>query len=544
MQASNMSAQQGAASALTNIVRCQCPPPPPPLEFPENVKREMQLIDAEHRGRECELYSKIIELQIENANLKGDKEALKGILSHRDKMLVELQTQLQIMEYVCRENDVKVDIDLCPDEAFQNWSFKESDEVYQRIILTTQDMLRTGHKCIQENTVTSRSSAHNSLPRRSSWAMSNMAGSAGLGIHRGTVIHDQGAAGTQGINIQDQGSDSSVPTKKMSHQQGANKADKQRLLQLEQVFQVTGNSSSSIVSHANLAKIDAGVVENNGRRALDCGDDRSSVFRTSTDDYCYTGEDFIDEIGRSHVDSDASGDDVDGDDDDEGQESEFEELGEDMIKYVELESSVGPPRRDSRSSSFSKMGGSSPYGGVSAIGTPDMSTAVLMKNLWAHKSSNGARQSASTTPLQHPFHSQQQQQQHYSQPHFRYGATASGNTRRVSGGSSVSCSSLIDDYFMQGQQDLVDTTKITAVAGPMQHGQPTTAAPIVIGLGLSGIFPPAPLPTSSSSSSSSSFASSSPFYAPVHTATTITLQREATPARLHCPYRHYHHHRL
>lgn len=37
----------------------------------------------------------IIELQIEVANLKSEKESLSRIVSRRDKMLLELQVQLQ-----------------------------------------------------------------------------------------------------------------------------------------------------------------------------------------------------------------------------------------------------------------------------------------------------------------------------------------------------------------------------------------------------------------------------------------------------------------
>ncbi|KAI7817969.1 hypothetical protein BC939DRAFT_480732 [Gamsiella multidivaricata] len=373
----NMGKEMHMTNAPTVIVRCQCPPP---LEFPEYVKREMKREEEEHRQRECGLYAKIIELQIENANLKGEKETLHRVVSHRDKMLLELQMQLQAMEFVCRENDIKVDIDMCPDEVIENWSFKESDEVYQRILLTTQDLLRNGSKCLEQNTVVGRSSREHIRATRSSTGSPSK------------VSLDQGSRTVEPLQF------------KETSRPGTLKLDMQSLMQAEQVFD--GNSDRSTVNHSNLAEINASV-ERNGRRALDCGDDRSNLFHESAGGY--------------HSSEDDDGDVEDDSDDDEGQESEFEQLGEDMIKYVELQSSVGP-RRESRSASLSKM--------MTPVGTPDMSTAVLMKNFLK----SGARRSAGTTPLSHPLHHQPQQS-------YSHGGKPADRT------SSISSSSLIDDYF-------------------------------------------------------------------------------------------------
>ncbi|KAG0350974.1 hypothetical protein BGZ54_003484 [Gamsiella multidivaricata] len=284
------------------------------------------------------------------------------------------------MEFVCRENDIKVDIDMCPDEVIENWSFKESDEVYQRILLTTQDLLRNGSKCLEQNTVVGRSSREHIRATRSSTGSPSK------------VSLDQGSRTVEPLQF------------KETSRPGTLKLDMQSLMQAEQVFD--GNSDRSTVNHSNLAEINASV-ERNGRRALDCGDDRSNLFHESAGGY--------------HSSEDDDGDVEDDSDDDEGQESEFEQLGEDMIKYVELQSSVGP-RRESRSASLSKM--------MTPVGTPDMSTAVLMKNFLK----SGARRSAGTTPLSHPLHHQPQQS-------YSHGGKPADRT------SSISSSSLIDDYF-------------------------------------------------------------------------------------------------
>ncbi|KAF9995840.1 hypothetical protein BGZ79_010439 [Entomortierella chlamydospora] len=314
-----------------SVVRCQCPPP---LEFPENVKLEMKREELEHRQRESELYSKIIELQIENANLKGDKETLCRVVSHRDKMLMEVRVQLQAMEYFCRENDIKVDIEMCPDEVIQNWSFKESDEVYQRILITTQDLLRTASKCLEENT--SRTSSRQRQRRRSNRSSStNTTASA-------RSYRSDASVGKDGVLV------------KETSRPGTLKLDIESLLRSEQ--ELIGNKST--VNHSNLADINAGIIGDDGRRALDAGNHRPTFFRAG--------------------DEDGSSDDED-DGGDDSQESEFEELGEDMIKYVQLQPSMGPPRRKSRSPSFSRMTAMSPYCG-SYVGTPDMSSSAMMKD--------------------------------------------------------------------------------------------------------------------------------------------------------------------
>ncbi|KAF9922038.1 hypothetical protein FBU30_007894 [Linnemannia zychae] len=418
----------------TIIVKCTCPPP---IKFPENVKQEMKREEEEHRKRECGLYEKIIELQIENANLQSEKETLNRVLSRRDKMLLELQMQLQAMEFVCRENDIKVDIDMCPDEAIENWSFKESDEVYQRILLTTQDLLRTGSKCLEENMVASRSSSqHQRRSRHSSMTNSStasttrssvgsiVAGGVNLSMFEDGIASRRNlAAGlsedTQPLATQDQ--EVNPLLFKETSRPGTLKLDLQTLLRSEQE------------SNSNIG------IECGGRRAIDCGEDRSSFFRDvanqSPDSQRENG------LGISSADDD---DEID-DDDDEDEESEFEELGEDMIKFSDLQSSVAP-RRESRASSFSML---LPPGGChSGATTPDLSSAVLMKNMW---SANGsARRSACNTPLYHPAfqHIGQQQQQHnYSQ----YSHSHRRSINRSSGGSSLSSSSLLEDYFSRPQ---------------------------------------------------------------------------------------------
>lgn len=94
-----------------------------------------------------------------------------------------------------------------------------------------------------------------------------------------------------------------------------------------------------------------------------------------------------------------------------------------MIKYVELQSSMTP--RQSRSSSFSKPN-------MPSL-TPDMSTAVLMKNMW------GSRRNTRTTPILHS-----------TQGHFS--PTSQSRSRlshRGSSSSSLSSSSnsILEDYY-------------------------------------------------------------------------------------------------
>ncbi|KAF9349066.1 hypothetical protein BGX26_012581 [Mortierella sp. AD094] len=386
------------------------------------MKRE----ELEHRQRESELYSKIIELQIENANLKGDKETLCRVVSHRDKMLMEIRVQLQAMEFFCRENDIKVDIEMCSDEVIQNWSFKESDEVYQRILLTTQDLLRTASKCLEENMISMRSSSQQQQQQRSTRSSSTTSAKT---LRKGTSESVQSVATN----------DEDAVLFKETSRPGTLKLDLQSLLRSEQEFS-ENKGNRSTVSHSNLAEIDAGIAERDGRRALDGGDHRSTFFRASSGDE----DDSFDEE----------------DDGDDSQESEFEELGEDMIKYVELQPSMGP-RRESRSSSFSRMTAMSPYCG-SYVGTPDMSTAVLMKNLW---SGGAAKRSSATTPSQHPSYQYQHQQQ-----------LRRGSAKRSSGGSLHSNGSLVEDYF----------TKLHPCdqASPYSTPAQPTATPIGLGLGL------------------------------------------------------------
>ncbi|KAH7030349.1 hypothetical protein BKA57DRAFT_223411 [Linnemannia elongata] len=455
-----------STTTTTTVVKCTCPPP---LEFPENVKREMRREEEEHRQRECGLYEKIIELQIENANLQGEKDSLHRVLSRRDKMLLELQMQLQAMEFVCRENEIKVDIDMCPDEAIENWSFKESDEVYQRILLTTQDLLRTGSKCLEENMVMPRSSSQHQRPTRTasfpSSASSTTRSSLGSNVPINFALFDNGVAprrnvvaglseGAQPLTVQDQEVDPLLF--KETSRPGTLKLDLHTLLRSEQEF--NSNKTRSTINQGNLAEVDAGI-ERGGRRAIDCGDDRSSFFRAA-----------IGSSNNNHVDSAVDDESDDDEDDTEGEESEFEELGEDMIKFVDLQSSV-VPRRDSRASSFSML---MPPGGThSAATTPDLSSAVLMKNMW---SANGsARRSASTTPLHHPAFQQmpQQQQHHYHQHHQHYSQPHRNSANRSSGGSTLSSSSgsLLEDYFTRPQE---------------QH-QVQQSASVGLGLGLTGL---------------------------------------------------------
>ncbi|KAF9389500.1 hypothetical protein CPB97_011244 [Podila verticillata] len=362
---------------------CQCPPP---LEFPENVKQEMKREEEEHRQRECGLYAKIIELQIEVANLKGEKESLSRVVSRRDKMLLELQVQLQAMEFVCRENEIKVDIDMCPDEAIENWSFKESDEVYQRIILTTQELLRNGARCLEEGV----------SPRTQSRPRTRISSTSSFSVTDRTKNVVGLSANSQPHLVQDV---DPLLFKKTSRP-GTLKFDMQTLLHSEQEYH---NRQSKTPKALDLAQVNL-AVERGPRRALDIGDDRSGLFR------------------NTHTHQEADDED---DDDDEGQESEFEELGEDMIKYVELQSSM-TPRRESRSSSFSKPA-------MPSV-TPDMSTAVLMKNMW------GSRRNTRTTPNQHPIHNG-----HFSPP----SSSRSRLSHRGSSSSSLSSSSnsILEDYY-------------------------------------------------------------------------------------------------
>ncbi|KAG0377813.1 hypothetical protein BGX24_005425, partial [Mortierella sp. AD032] len=324
------------SGSTTTVVKCNCPPP---LEFPENVKLEMKREEEEHRKRECGLYEKIIELQIENANLQGEKETLNRVLTRRDTMLIELQMQLKAMEFVCRENEIKVDIDMCPDEAIENWSFKESDEVYQRILITTQDLLRTGSKSLEENMVMPRSSSqHQRHTRTSSLANSSTSSTSRSSLGGGSAavncsLFDSGFAlrknvvaglseSAQPLTVQDQEVDPLLF--KETSRPGTLKLDLHTLLRSEQETAETTARAFFGVSPANSSSTTAASA------------------------------------AKKDIDDD--------EDDDEDEESEFEELGEDMIKYVELQSSVAP-RRESRASSFSML---MPPGNISAATTPDL----------------------------------------------------------------------------------------------------------------------------------------------------------------------------
>ncbi|KAF9096241.1 hypothetical protein BGX23_011735 [Mortierella sp. AD031] len=517
------------ATATTVVVQCNCPPP---LVFPENVKRELKREEEEHRKRECGLYEKIIELQIENANLQGEKETLNRVLSRRDKMLLELQMQLQAMEFVCRENEIKVDIDMCPDEAIENWSFKESDEVYQRILLTTQDLLRTGSKCLEENVVTSRSSSQHQRPTRtSSFATTTSRSSLGGGSTNCSLFENGVAPrrnvvaglseGAQPLTVRDQEVDPLLF--KETSRPGTLKLDLHTLLRSEQEFN-SSNKSKGTVNQGNIAEVDAGI-EHGGRRAIDCGDDRSSFFRGIAGKRHQQGR-----LGIDHVEDEADDD----EDDDESEESEFEELGEDMIKFVDLQSSM-TPRRESRASSFSLL--MPPGGSLSAATTPDLSSAVLMKNMWTANGS--ARRSASTTPVHHPAH-----QQHFSQQHHQYQQYPQSHRRsanRSSAGSTLSSSSsLLDDYFTRPQFTY-------------QEQQSAASSVVGLGLGLTGLgrspeqvsserflstpprgaLPPPPLPSSMPMSLSKS---------PSPRGHPVSLSPLGGDSCATFPSSHYHHH--
>ncbi|KAF9366678.1 hypothetical protein BGX34_010353 [Mortierella sp. NVP85] len=378
----------------------------------------MRREEEEHRQRECGLYEKIIELQIENANLKGDKDSLTRIVSRRDKMLVELQMQLQALEFVCRENNFKVDIDLRSDEVIENWSFKESDECYQRILLSTQDLLRAGEKCL-ETPMTGRASSQHARSVRSPTG-------------KRSLEHGRASPASLSDSVRSGRGASPLMFKDSSRAGSFN------------------NSSRSLVSQSSLSEIDAGIVRDR-RAALDCGDDRSGIDNQA-------------EGQHSDDDSDSQSDD--------SEESEFEELGEDMIKYVELQSSVGPRRDSSRSSSGSKP-----------AGTPDMPASVLMKNVYGR--TGGA----------HPFYQQQRR----------------SRANRSSGGSllsNLSNSSLLDDYYTRSRRS-TESSRSNPSPQPGAH----------IGLGLIGInrspeqvsmerflaappmgaLPPSPVPSSATS---------------------------------------------
>ncbi|GJJ73538.1 hypothetical protein EMPS_05896 [Entomortierella parvispora] len=364
--------KNNSSTEATVVVQCNCPPP---LEFPENVKREMKREEEEHRQRECSLYCKIIELQIENANLKGEKETLDRVLLRREKALLEVQIQLQAVEFYCRENNIKVDIDVCPDEVIENWCFKESDAVYERILLTTQDLLRNGSRCLEENTT--RSSSHQPRSTRSSTMTYCSMDRTSIAGFRGAHVVAGISNNAQPPVAQDQNVDPILF--KETSRPGTLKFDLQTLLRSEQEFSNHQHSMKDDNKHSidvNHAQDSTDVPSS--RKALDSEDDRLSFFRSyaESEKFRFSTED-------EAVDID--------DEDDEGQDSEFEELGEDMIKFVELQSSV-PPRRGSRSMSFSRM---NPSNSNSAAATPDLSTAVLVKNLWG----GGPRRNSAATPM-------------------------------------------------------------------------------------------------------------------------------------------------
>lgn len=280
------------------------------------------------------------------------------------------------MEFFCRENDIKVDIDVCPDEAIENWCFKKSDAVYERILLITQDLLRSGSRCLEENM--SRSSSHQPRSTRSSTVTYCSMDRASIAGFRGAHVVAGISDNVQPLVVQDQGVDPILF--KETSRPGTLKFDLQTLLRSEQEFNSHQHSMRDDSQHPldNNQLLDPTDVAPSSRKALDGEDDRLSFFRACAES---------DKFRFSNEDESA---DID-DEDDEGQDSEFEELGEDMIKFVELQSSV-TPRRESRSMSFSKM---NPSNCNSAAATPDLSAVVLVKNLW----SAGPRRNSAVTPM-------------------------------------------------------------------------------------------------------------------------------------------------
>ncbi|KAG0047364.1 hypothetical protein BGZ83_007566 [Gryganskiella cystojenkinii] len=355
----------------------------------------------------------IIELQIENANLQGEKESLNRLLSRRDKTLLEVQIQLQAMEFFCRENNIKMDIDVCPDEAIENWCFKESDKVYERILITAQDLLRNGSRCLIGEPVMTRSSSQQLRSTRSSTMTSystamDRASMSSSGFRGHNVVAGL-SENVQPLAVQDQEVDPLLF--KETSRPGTLKFDLQTLLRSEQEFNSNQQQrpSSTLSSKRDMDQLIAQLdvasnaePDRGGRRALDGDDDREKFFRAyrESDQFRLSKEVEVHSAGDGNEDiHDVDDDDAYDDDDEEGQDSEFEELGEDMIKFVELQSSVAP-RRDSRSMSFSSRMSNplQPSNAKPTASSPDLSTAVLVKNLW---SSGGARRnsSAAMTPM-------------------------------------------------------------------------------------------------------------------------------------------------
>ncbi|KAF9163340.1 hypothetical protein DFQ26_002696 [Actinomortierella ambigua] len=347
-------------------VRCDCPPP---LTLPEFVQQEIRREEEEHRRRECDLYAKIIELQIEIENLKGEKESLTRVVGRRERSLEALQRQLEALEHICRENRIEVDIGLCSAEVVENWNIKESDEVYQRILFTMQDMLRTGSKCVE-----------NHRP---------------LGLLAGSATIAAGGGGQERHSLHHK--KSSINAKAAAAVAYLN--DQSQYQQQQETC--SGNEPAP-------------------RRALDDNDSRRRVLLAMGEPV-----DSLPEKDKGDPDQQGSDDEDDDEDsmdeDDDGEESEFEELGEDMLKFAELQSEI-MPRRESHNQSISSsklfsspnMSGAPPMGSSSSSSsssrgplTPDVTrssvASIAAYRPRSREGSTHSRQSTSSNLLDDYF---------------------------------------------------------------------------------------------------------------------------------------------
>ncbi|KAG0232017.1 hypothetical protein BGW42_008528 [Actinomortierella wolfii] len=397
------------SATASGMVKCNCPPP---LELPEYAKQEMRREEEEHRKRECDLYAKIIELQIEVENLKGEKETLTRVVGRRDRTLESLQRQLEALEHICRENDIEVNVGQTSSEVVESWNAKESDEVYQRILFTMQDMLRTGSKCLE-----------NHRP---------------LGLLAGSATIAAGGGGQERHS--------------MHHSQSSFNAKAAAAVAYL-------NDHNQPLQQEDTCSSDEAAP----RRALDGDDSRRRVLLAmgeTVDVLPKKSKDGHDSSGNSKGNNNDDDEEDLLDEDDEGEESEFEELGEDMLKFAELQSDIMPIP--------SKM-----------FPSPNMSSYI---------SSRGPlTPDVVRTPMTSVGDQHYQHHQHPYAPWSREGPVHSRQS---------TASNLVDDYFAMSTPSSAQAPEFFASPVPLVPAGASTAVSTAASSFVSRVPPPSrPLPS-------------------------------------------------
>ncbi|KAG0242878.1 hypothetical protein BGW41_003278 [Actinomortierella wolfii] len=357
-------------------------------------------------------FVQIIELQIEVENLKGEKETLTRVVGRRDRTLEALQRQLEALEHICRENDIEVNVGQTSPEVVESWNAKESDEVYQRILFTMQDMLRTGSKCLE-----------NHRP---------------LGLLAGSATIAAGGGGQERLS--------------MHHSQSSFNAKAAAAVAYL-------NDHNQPLQQENTCSSDEAAP----RRALDGDDSRRRVLLAmgeTVDALPEKSKDGHDSNGNSKDNNNDDDEEDLLDEDDEGEESEFEELGEDMLKFAELQSDIMPIP--------SKM-----------FPSPNMSSYI---------SSRGPlTPDIVRTPMASVGDQHYQHHQHPYAPWSREGPVHSRQS---------TASNLVDDYFAMSTPSSAQAPEFFASPVPLVPAGASTAASTAASSFVSRVPPPSrPLPS-------------------------------------------------